>query len=322
MVRESPGQHPVPVTLPPALDEWLAEHADEAGIDRGELLVQLAATYRAAAEDGAAAGGLVNAVEEAATDAATERVDDRLDSFRSSLDSQLQVIRKRVVQLKRESDEKAEANRVNELSTRADGLDERLGDVDERLDDLEDAVGTLREEVEERPTDGDGPGPSAPRDADADRGDAPGGRDGTALDPGIVERLDDVESKLVRVARAVVELREEHPPGATGDGALRELKHAAAREGVREARCAGCEGTVDLALLPEAVCPHCDAPVRGLAVGGTDDGTGEGRARLEVAREGGSADETDEAEGTARGSAETAVGEDGDDSTDAEVADR
>ena len=319
MVRESPGQHPVPVTLPPSLDEWLAERADQAGIDRGELLVQLAATYRATAEDDAAAGGLVNAVEEAATDAATERVDDRLGSFRSSLDSQLQVIRKRVVQLKRESDEKAEASRVKELSTRVDDLDESFEDLDERLGELEDTVGTLREALEGRPTDGDGTGSSAPRDADADRGSAPDERVGTAVETDLVDRLEDVESKLVRVARAVVDLREEHPAGTAGDGALRELKRAAAREGVREARCAGCDGTVDLALLAEAVCPHCDTPVRGLALDGTDDETGGVGARLEVAHEEGPADGVG---GDATGSPEAAVDGDGDDSTDAEVGDQ
>jgi hypothetical protein len=312
MVRESPGQHPVPVTLPPSLDEWLAERADEAGIDRGELLVQLAATYRVTAEDDTAAGGLVNAVEEAATDAATERVDERLGSFRSSLDSQLQVIRKRVVQLKREADEKAGASQVKGLSTRVD-------EFDERLDELEDAVGTLREKVEDHPAGGGGTASSAPLDADAGPGDASGGTDGTAVDPDLVERLDDVESKLVRVARAVVDLREEHPAGRTEDGVLRELKRVAAREGVREARCAGCDGAVDLALLPEAVCPHCDTPVRGLAVDGTDDEVGRGGTRLEVAHEEGPADGTD---GDATGSPEAAVDGDGDDSTDAEVGDR
>ena len=209
MASESSERRPVAVTLPPSLDEWLTERADAAGIDRRELLVQLAATYRAVAEDDDTASGLASAVEGAATDAATERVDDRLGSFRSSLDSQLEAIRKRIVQLKHETDEKAAAGRVSELATRTNGLE---------------------------------------------------------------ERLDDVESKLVRVAHAVVELRDgDGRAGDAGVGDARdttpaELKRVAAREGLREARCAGCGEDVDLALLPDAACPHCDARFDGLAV--------------------------------------------------------
>ncbi|MEF8841540.1 MAG: hypothetical protein V5A62_07915 [Haloarculaceae archaeon] len=274
MASESPERSPVPVTLPPSLDEWLAERADAAGVDRGELLVQLAATYRAAAEDGDAASELVSAVEGTATDAATERVDDRLGSFRSSLDSQLQAIRKRIVQLKHEVDERADASRVNELSTRVDGLDERL-------DGLEGTVGTLRTELETRPR--------VLEDEETSTGrtdEHHGGHDGSVVDPELVERLDDVESKLVRLARAVVGLREGGVPAGDGDvpGApdigesrgttLRELKRTAVREGVRDARCAGCGGSVDLALLPDATCPYCDVRFHRLT---TDPGSGEPR---------------------------------------------
>jgi hypothetical protein len=258
MASESSERRPVAVTLPPSLDEWLTERADTAGIDREELLVQLAATYRAAAEDGDAASELVTAVEEAATEAATERVEDRLGSFRSSLDAQLQAIRRRVVQLKHESDEKAEASRVSELST-------RMGDLDGRLDGLEDAVGDLQGEIADM---GGGDDPTATEAAPT--GDADSGGHGGAADPEAAARLDDVESKLVRVARAVVELRDGHGPASDGDSGdrrtLRELRHAAIREGVREARCADCDGPIDLSLLPDATCPHCESRFTGLAV--------------------------------------------------------
>jgi hypothetical protein len=262
MVGEPSERRPVPVTLPPSLDEWLTERADAAGVDRRELLVQLAATYRAAAEDDAASG-LASAVEGAATDAATERVDDRLGSFRSSLDSQLEAIRKRIVQLKHETDEKAAAGRVSELATRTNGLEERL-------DDVEDAIETLREDAQERAaaTDGD----EMAGDAATDRTGTAGEDGGTTAGPELAERLDVVESKLVRVAHAVVELRD--GAGRAGDAGVgdahdttpAELKRVAAREGLREARCAGCGEDVDLALLPDAACPHCDARFDGLAV--------------------------------------------------------
>lgn len=271
MASESSEPRAVAVTLPPALDEWLAERAETADTDREELLVQLAAAYRTAAGDGDAVPELAGALERAATDAATERIDDRLGSFRSSLDSQLQAIRRRVVQLKHEADEKADRGRVDGLSTRVDGIEERL----DGLDDLEESVETLHEEVETL-RDGD-PGLGAAAGGAVDRG--AGRRDGPVVERELSGRLDDIESKLVRVARAVVELRE----GGDADArpALRELKRVAAREGVREADCAGCAGTVDIALLPDAACPHCDARFRELAPVPADGGG----PRLEVDRE-------------------------------------
>jgi hypothetical protein len=275
MASESSERPSVSVRLPPALDEWLAERAEDAGIDPGELLVQLAATYRAAAEDDDAVDELANAVEGAATDAATERVDDRLGAFRSSLDSQLQEIRRRIVQLKHESDEKAERGRVDGLSTRLDGVEETLDGVDDSIgsirDDVERLEGelrTLRETVEESGA----TGPETTGSADA--AGRPSGEHGDPVtDEGFDERLEDIESKLVRVARVVVEMHD------GGRGTLHGLKRVAAREGVRAATCAECAGTVDIGLLPDATCPHCDVRFRELAV----DPTGDEDARLEAA---------------------------------------
>lgn len=272
MASEPPERHPVPVRLPRSLDEWLADRADTADVDREELLVQLAATYRAAVEDGDATPDLVHAVEDAAIEAATERVDDRLGSFRSSLDSQLQAIRKRIVQLKHESDEKAEAKQVRDLSTKVEG-------VERSVDDIETALESLDEEVEELSTEAS--------DAERSTGTSLDGSDDAARgDP--IGRLDDVESKLVRVARAVVELRDDEG-GTLHDATFRELRRVAAREGVREATCADCEARVDVALLAERVCPHCERRFRELAVD-----TPHGEPRLVVEDDGETDDGTEE----------------------------
>jgi hypothetical protein len=239
MASEPPERHPVPVTVPPSLDEWLSEHTDSADVDREELLVQLVAAYQVAAEDGDAAAALADAAGEIATDTARERVDERLGSFRSSLDSQLQAIRKRIVQLKHESEEKAEASRVRELVR-------RTKDVEERVADVQSSVETLREEFEEERATEDEPDPITER---VNVGEA-------GSDPELVERLDEVESKLVRVAQAVVELRETEET-RVDDTAFHGLKRVAAREGVHEATCTACEEGVDLTLLAEPACPHC-----------------------------------------------------------------
>lgn len=132
-----------------------------------------------------------------------------------------------------------------------------------------------------------GSGRGRRRDAERTTGSSLEGSDDTAGgDP--IGRLDDLESKLVRVAWAVVELRDDEG-GTLHDATFRELKRVATREGVHEATCADCDARVDVALLAERVCPHCESRFRELAVdtshgeprfvveddGGTDDGTEE-----------------------------------------------
>ena len=250
MASEPSEGRPISVVVPPSLEEWLSERAEGSGMEREELLVTLLAAYKQATTEGAAdvdslVDGRVGPI-----------VTQRLDQFDEDVERKLDDIRRRVVQLKRETDEKVPEDQFESLGAQVDELGEQVremrvdidaidpetvADHDERLDDVE---GSLHDQAE------------------------------TAVR--LDERLDDVESKLTRVARAVVALRrerdatdgEESAPtpalAASADATLVDIKRQAAREHIGSADCGACGASVDLSLLPEAACPHCEASFGGL----------------------------------------------------------
>lgn len=239
MATESAEGTDVSVSLPPDLQEWLDDRAAALDVDREELLVQLAAAYRAAADDGDDRladlleadpdPGLLEDVEERleADADALERLDDRIDDVESSLEENVEDLRNRVLQLRDTIGNAASENHGHrEFST--------LGS---RIDELSEALESVTGDLE----------------AQNDRVEA------------VDERLDDVEAKLTRVARAVVALRRE----ADGDGdagTLEDIRQTANRAGVAEAACGACGGPVTVGLLTGAACPHCGTGFEGLDV--------------------------------------------------------
>lgn len=226
MATDSTGD----VSLPPDLAAWLDEHTAALEVERDELVAQLVGAYRVTAgADGAdpvaelvdehhGGGGLEAAVEDALSErhedisaSITERVEERLDAFEADLEGDLDEMRRRIVQVRDATKQRATADHDHEEF-------ERLSPAD-------------------------------------DGGD-------------VAARLDDVETNLDRVARAVVALQRE---GQTGNGTaarLAEIKRAAAREGVTEAVCTACGESVALAVLPAPTCPHCEVDFDGLAYEG------------------------------------------------------
>jgi hypothetical protein len=86
----------------------------------------------------------------------------------------------------------------------------------------------------------------------------------------LTETTDDLEGKLTRVARATVDVREDLrrlESTAATRAAVDELRTAANRHGERRANCGDCGATVDVALLAQPRCPHCEAPFEGLDPG-------------------------------------------------------
>ena len=252
MNSESTEGRTLSLDLPAALDEWLADRAEELDVDESELVLQLVGSYRVAADadDGTAAElaattdeGAVD-VEEAVreeVDAAlagatvdedaiirqTEtRVNERADALEAEFDEKLDDVRRRVVQLKGEVGEKASADHDHEAFERLDALAAGLDEVRAEMQKLQ---GT-------------------------DEGDGD-----------LAARVGDLEGKLDTLARVVVRLRD--APGDVGDEVLVEIKRAAARLGADEARCESCGETVSIGLLPEAECPHCRSPFEGLVEG-------------------------------------------------------
>jgi hypothetical protein len=243
MASESTEDESVTLSLPAGLDDWLEDRARQLDVDRETLLVQLLASYRAVAEGDAgpeefpvADRETVSEAVEAevrrevrpavaeATDAVREQLDGRIDDIREECREDLEDVRSRVVQVKKETDGKAPRDHGHEEL-------ERVADLAERVADLEAAV---------------------------EESDLPGADGENAVrDP--AERLDELEGRLRTVAWAVSDIRDARE---TSDGdAVERIKRSAARADVDRARCEHCGTGVDIALLTDPECPHCGTTV-------------------------------------------------------------
>lgn len=159
--------------------------------------------------------------------AADEDVEDvrdlerQLSSFEDDVEEMISDVRERVVQVKREADAKADATHTHES----------LEEVDERVAELDERVTMLREDVDELET----------TLADAE------------------SAFETATTRLRKVAAAVVRIQQSTGGRSEADERLAELKRLAARRGFRTATCESCGESLDIGLLPEPNCPHCDA---------------------------------------------------------------
>jgi chromosome segregation ATPase len=271
MASESTDEGVLTVELPPELEEWLDERTREQGEPREELVIQLLAAYRATTterNDGdlAAALDVESHVEESIqekldatvtaavddvlaeqidstvrdrlpdiTDAVESRVEGRLDDVEDDFTGKITDVRERVVQLKRELDSKAPVDHE---------AFEMVDEVDDSVTSLRSELATLRNEFE------DTAASHTEQMADLER----------RFDE-VDSRLEDMESKLKRVAWVVSDLREEQGGRDANQKAVDRLKRAAAQEGISDAACQDCGETVDIGLLTDPQCPHCNTTV-------------------------------------------------------------
>lgn len=270
MASEPRDTTDVTVSLPADLESWLDSQADDLGVDREAVLLQLLASYRAADEldddvaisqqeaiDAAVQSAVSDRLPEVA-DAVEQRIqapemegfEDRLDEIEADFGDKLDDVRQRVIQVKKEADSKADAehthddieDRVDALEasvSRLDTLERRLDDIDDlavELDGVESQLAELRGRLDDRD---DG----SERLADLD------------------ERLDDVQEKLQTVAWVVRDLREDR---AEASATVEAIKREAAQHDLSRARCENCGEGVQVGLLTDPSCPHCDAALDGI----------------------------------------------------------
>lgn len=188
--------------LPEDLSSWLDDRAREMDVESDELLRQLVAAYRVGTE------GEPATLPEA-----------RLDALEDDVEKKLDDVRRRVVQVKQETDSKSAADHGHQEFARLEALDDRTESLAVTVDELRKAIESHGEQFE-----------------------------------GVDDRLDDVTAKLTRVASAVVDLQ-----SAESNETLVRIKQTAAREGYDEAACAACGETLSVAPLAAPTCPHCDA---------------------------------------------------------------
>ncbi|MFB6188618.1 MAG: hypothetical protein ABEI57_01930 [Halapricum sp.] len=304
MASESRDTTDVTVSVPADLESWLDQRASDLGVDRETVLGQLLASYRAADElDGEVAisdpDALDAAVESAVgdrlpevadaveqriqvpyVDALDERVDaleDSLEELQADYQSKLDDVRERVIQVKREVDAKADSDHTHDaLEDRLDSHESSLSRLDERGDGRIDELATELDGVESQIADL--------------RGRLDERDDGRVAD--VEDRLDDVQEKLQTVAWVVRDLRDAQSP--TGGATVEAIKRSAAEHDVTRARCENCGDGVEIGLLTEPSCPHCDAALDGLEPSGRLFGLGSPKLTVAAQIEAGADEDGDE----------------------------
>lgn len=153
-----------------------------------------------------------------------------IEALESSVESDIQDVRDRVIQVKRETDAKAPADHshetleagVTELEEDIEGIRETLEQTESRLEggftNFEEILESLLDRTVALETDVDTLG---------------------QVLRSVRKTLDTVAEREQRRARA------DH------------LKRNAATTGVRTAKCESCRSTIDIALLSDATCPNC-----------------------------------------------------------------
>lgn len=281
MASESREDHGLGVEVPADLDEWLDEQAGTLGVERERLVTQILASYHAAAtldgpldatellDLGAADfvdieetvsesvdqqvherldvqidDRLDNLIQERVDEVVDERVDERIDEVDSEFQENITDVRERVIQVKQEVDGKAPKVHTHEELAAVDALDARVNDLAATLtslrEDTSDRLDTVEENLDDR------------EDAAAD----------------LTDRLDDATEKLNRVAWVVSDLKEEVTGRDAHEQAVDRIRRAAAQEDVSSAKCERCDGNVQIGLLNEPECPHCQAAVSDVRPGG------------------------------------------------------
>lgn len=127
MATEQPGDGPLSVDLPPDLDTWFTEQADASGLDRDQLLRRILESYR-----------LVLAADEDVAD--VRALEQELSAFEAEVDELIADVRERVIQVKKETDTKADADHTHPELERLGELDGRVASLHEDVDELEAAL--------------------------------------------------------------------------------------------------------------------------------------------------------------------------------------
>ena len=209
--------------------------ADAEGLDR-DLLEQLLAGN--IDDDGTGPLGDVLARIEA-VEASVADLDD-------ALDDQIQDVRERVIQVKRETDSKAPGGHDHpELAADLTRLDEDLTALENHVNAVAEDVSRVDERVD-----------------DVDDRLSAGFSNYEDVLEYLLDATDDLNRKVDTLARATMRLRERtgRLEAADADRAAADaLRETAQTNGVTEAKCEDCGETVRLGLLTEPNCPHCES---------------------------------------------------------------
>lgn len=233
MATESAGERELLIPVSSPLSEWLDERAAAMGVDRETLLVRLLETYRSADEmDEEQLSILRSAVDNQETDRVDpddiDEIEARIEGIETDLSDHVEDLRSRILQLKDAVEKSASVDHdhgeIDELSEQFEALSSDVEGVETQVEDISDEFEDLASELES-----------------------------------LEEQFGTVETKLDRLARVVVTLKRsaDGPGKKTGD--LEQLRRTANRNGTTSADCNRCGEEIQIGLLTEAACPHCEA---------------------------------------------------------------
>jgi archaellum component FlaC len=237
------------VDLPEPAAEWLSERAAEREVSEEAFLRSLVLAASAADEGGeldVSAEGTADPERVEELEAEVTELADEVDDLTTETEQLVDDVRERVLQVKRETDEKAPVDhdhpglvdRMDALAARLDELDAEIEAADDDSAELREALWDLRTTVRE------------------------GFGNYEEVLAYLTDETDDLADKTDTLARAVLDVRAgvRELRGESGAReALAAIKRRANREGIRRATCGGCEQSVDLGLLTEPSCPACGA---------------------------------------------------------------
>ena len=216
--------------------EWIREQASAEELPPAEYLERVIVALREI--DGN------EPTDEWATKRDVEAIESRLEGLNGDVDEKIEDVRDRIVQVKREADEKAPIGHTHEE------LRNDIAAVETTVETVEKAIETIGESVESVHT---------------------------RLDQGfenyeeileyLVDTTDDLSEKTSSLASALIALKGSHRTvRAREQQRLRtaELKDTANRAGVTEATCDSCGKTVSISLLTEPACPFCSSSISGV----------------------------------------------------------
>lgn len=216
--------------------EWIREQANAEDLPPAEYLDRVVVALRDVEEG--------EPSEDLATKRDVEVLESRLEELDEDVDEKIADVRSRVVQVKREADEKAPLEHTHEK------LRNDVTAVEATVETVEKAVETIGETV--------------------DRVEA-------RLDQGfenyeeilqyLVDTTDDLSDETSSLASALIALKRSHQTVRTRERRRRrteELKDTANRAGVTDAKCDSCGNAVSIGLLTEPACPFCGSAVSGV----------------------------------------------------------
>lgn len=217
--------------LPEPVNDWLTQVAAEQDLSEEELLSRLLGA--STDSDGTDPSELDDRIAEMQSD--LDGVETRIDDLEADTSEKIDDVRERIVQVKRDADAKADPDHEHPdlesgIADLGDELDVLTGDLREIEEALEASIEQVSAETED-------------------------------LREEVETVSADASEKLTVLAVAVVETRDqvrELLAERRQRALAAELRTDANRAGVRTATCEGCESGVDVALLTEPRCPHCN----------------------------------------------------------------